>query len=167
MNKKSIRNKPSQPARKALPAAVHAAAMSLDGETPGADSTLLVTSDVPAHEAPEQAVAGHDEPENAAPADAPEAGVETDTAPAKAGARKADKPGKPLTFSLTLPATEALLFDALREQYQHDGAKLKKSVLLRAALLALAESDEERVATIIAGLQAPAEEKPRKPKSKK
>jgi len=155
MNKKSLRNKPAQPVQKALPAAVHAAALSLDSDTPGTDaSEPLVTADVPAHDVPADA---------AETSEAPEAHV----APAKAAARKAEKPGKPVTFSVTLPATEAHLLDALREQYQQDGAKLKKSVLVRTALLALAESDEERIAKIVADLQAPAEEKPRKPKSKK
>lgn len=162
MNKKSIRNKPSQPVQKALPAAVHAAAMSLDGETPGTDaSEPLVTADAPAHDLPAETPVDAVET-----TDAPDA-PETSAAPAKADKHKPAKPGKPVTFSVTLPATEAQLFDALREQYALDGDKLKKSTLLRAALLALAESDEARVATLIAGLQPPAEVKPAKSKSKK
>ena len=159
MNKKSIRNKPSQPVQKTLPAAVHAAAMSLDGETPGTDaSEPLVTADVPAHDLPAETAVDAVET-----TDAPE----TSAVPAKADKHKPAKPGKPVTLTVTLPATEAQLFDALREQYALDGDKLKKSTLLRAALLALAESDEARVATLIAGLQAPAEDKPAKSKSKK
>lgn len=165
MNKKSIRNKPSQPVQKTLPAAVHAAAMSLDGETPGTDaSEPLVTADVPAHDLPAETPVDAMETTDAPDApDAPDAGA----APAKADKHKPAKPGKPVTLTVTLPATEAQLFDALREQYALDGDKLKKSTLLRAALLALAESDEARVATLIAGLQAPAEDKPAKSKSKK
>ena len=153
MNKKSIRNKSTQPVQKALPAAVHAATMALDGEHPGDDTAgadaLFVTADLPADLV------------DAAPSEA-----EADPAPAKPATRKADKPGKAVTFSLSLPASEAALFDALREQYQPGEGKLKKSILLRAALLALAESDDERIAAIVAGLQAPAEEKPAKTKAK-
>lgn len=165
MNKKSIRNKTSQPVQKALPAAVHAAAMSLDGETAGAASGT-VADDVHMHD-----VSANTAADTAVDTDtAADGTAETsaDHAPKKSKAEKAEKPGKPVTFSLTLPATEAYLFEELRQTHQADGAKLKKSILLRAALLALAEADEARVAQIVASLQPPAEDKPAaKRKSKK
>jgi hypothetical protein len=181
MNKKSIRNKTSQPVQKALPAAVHAAAMSLDGETAGAASGTVADDvhmhDVTADTAPDTAV---DTAVDTNPAADVSADASADHAPKKSSAgraakptkaekaEKAEKPGKPVTFSLTLPATEAYLFEELRQTHQADGAKLKKSILLRAALLALAEADEARVTQIVAGLQPPADDKPAaKRKSKK
>ena len=143
MNKKSTHTKPSQPARKTMPAAVHAAALALEHDDTGVSETPLVVEHVA---------------DTPAPA----------TAPASV---RAEKPGKPVTFSLTLPGEEAHRFDALREAHQQDGVKPKKSIVLRAALIALAELDQGRAAQIIAGLQPPAEDKPKskphKAKSKK
>jgi hypothetical protein len=139
MNKKTSRKQAPQPARKTLPAAVHAAALAQGGDDGAVTDTPLVV-------------------ENAAGTAAP--------APAPA---KPEKPGKPATFSVTLPAGDAHRFDTLRHAHQAGGAKLKKSTLVRAALVALAELDQERVAQIIAGLQiADADQpKPNKAKSKK
>lgn len=153
MNKKTSRNKPSQPAQKTLTAAVHAAALAQGSEA--ADLTDIHT-DTPLVV------------ENVIDAPAPEAIPATDS-DAKKPSQKAEKPGKPVTFSLTLPAGDAQRFDVLRHAHQAEGGKLKKSTVLRAALVALSELDHERAAQIIAGLQAPGDDKPKagKAKSKK
>lgn len=168
MNKKSIRNRTSKPVEKTLPAAVHAAAMSLDGDTPGGSSAPFVVAEAHGSAADGAASPHQTEPQVAdeqlvePPADVP--------APEAASARpkKAEKPGKPVKLSFTLPGDEARLFDALRETHQLEGAKLKKSVLVRAALLALAEADESRIAQIVASLDPvkPAAPKAAKGKSK-
>lgn len=142
MNKKTSRNKPSQPARKTLPAAVHAAALAQGGDAADINDTPLVVENIT------------DTPPAAAAAEA------------EAPSHKAEKPGKPVTFSVTLPAADAQRFDGLRHAHQPDGAKLKKSIVVRAALMALAELDQARVAELIAGLQADSEDKPKASKAK-
>ena len=149
MNKKTSRSKPSQPAQKTMTAAVHAAALAQGSDAADVTDTPLVV-------------------ENIIDAPAPEA-IPATGSDAKKPSQKAEKPGKPVTFSVTLPAGDAQRFDVLRHAHQIEGAKLKKSTVLRAALVALSELDHERVAQIIAGLQAPAQDKPKpgKTKSKK
>ena len=145
MNKKTSRNKPSQPAQKTLPAAVHAAALAHSSEAADVNDTPLVV-------------------ENVVDTPAPAPAVE-----AEAPSHKAEKPGKPVTISVTLPAADAQRFDILRHAHQADGAKLKKSTVVRAALMALAELDQARVAELIASLQLDSEDKPKasKEQSKK
>jgi hypothetical protein len=140
MNKKTSRNKPSQPAQKTLPAAVHAAALAQGSDAADVNDTPLVVENVT------------DTPAPAAEAEAP--------------SHKAEKPGKPVTFSVTLPAGDAQRFDSLRHAHQPDGAKLKKSTVVRAALMALAELDQARVAELIASLQDDSEDKPKASRAK-
>lgn len=84
-------------------------------------------------------------------------------------ARPSPKPHEPVTFSITLPGNAAQLLDQLRQTHGTVEKKLKKSVLLRAALLALAETDPDRIAAIVAGLDKPqdAVAKPRKSRKNK
>lgn len=82
-------------------------------------------------------------------------------------ARPSPKPHKPVTFSVTLPGNAAQLIDQLRQTHGTAEKKLKKSVLLRAALLALAETDPDRIASIVAGLDMPQDKVARPRKSRK
>lgn len=63
---------------------------------------------------------------------------------------------RPQEATVIFAGAEAQLFDTLR--LGASGVKLKKSVVLRAALAALAEVGEERVAQLVAGL-APVKKK--------
>lgn len=54
------------------------------------------------------------------------------------------------TFSL--PESEMLVLNGLKKTHQANGASLKKSQLLRAALLALADIDADRLAQLLAQL---------------
>lgn len=142
MNKKTSRNKPSQPAQKTLPAAVHAAALAQVSDAADVNDTPLVVENI---------------------VDIPAPAVAAD---AEAPSHKAEKPGKPVTFSVTLPAGDAQRFDSLRHAHQLDGAKLKKSTVVRAGLMALAELDQARVAELIASLQVDGDDKPKASKAK-
>lgn len=158
MNRKSIRSTSSRPIEKALPAAVHAAAMSLDGETAGAPAMPLNALQAAPHDLaePGMAASADDGPDASAPPDRhtsdPYPSDPVADAPAPPSG-KAPKPARPVKFSVSLPAATAQLFDQLR--HGADGVKMKKSVVLRAALAALAQLDQEGIAHIVAGL-APA-----------
>lgn len=80
--------------------------------------------------------------------------------PAKAPKALKDKFVK-CTF--TLPESELAVLDAMKKTGSADGVTVKKSLLLRAALLALAEVDGERLAQLVAQLPAA----PRASKKKK
>jgi hypothetical protein len=82
--------------------------------------------------------------DGAAPAKAPK--KERAAAPAKVAKDKFVK----CTFSL--PESEMLVLDGLKKTHQANGAALKKSQLLRAALLALADVDADRLAQLLAPL---------------
>lgn len=146
MNKKSIRSRTTKPVQKSLPAAVHAAALSLESEIVAAAPEPLVVDGL---HVPSDHVA---DPVAATATDTPPADAAASRAKKPVKADKAEKPAKPVKFSFSLPASEARLFDELRAA---DGAKIKKSILLRAALLALAEIDKERLAQIVGELQPP------------
>lgn len=191
MNKKSLSSKTAKPAQKAMPLAVHAATLALHDDGAGAASSAAAHDPAQAHsEAPGDApgnapssapVASEGARDDGALGAAPVAAAAADTpAPAPAPkaasagrasksnkANKADKPGKPVKFTLTLPADELPQFEALRQAHQRDGAKLKKSVLMRAALLLLAQTDSARVAEIVAGLDVPKTVASKARKSKK
>lgn len=102
--------------------------------------------------APDAATAPLDETTLAAP---DQAGAGMATAPAQS--TKMDKPHKPVTISITLPGNAAQLLEQLRQTHGTLDKKLKKSVLIRTALLALAETDPDRIAAIVAGLDVPQE----------
>jgi hypothetical protein len=91
----------------------------------------------------------------AAPAKAPK--KERAAAPAKVARDKFVK----CTFSLL--ESEMLVLDGLKKTHQANGTALKKSQLLRAALLALADVDAERLTQLLAQLPAePASSKKKK-----
>lgn len=97
----------------------------------------------------------HSTPSGAVDAAAPAAGATVPPAPAMevpAAAEPAARKIKPQEASVTFKGEEARLFDALRTRHGVDGTKLKKTVLLRAALAALAAADEERIAQLVAGV---------------
>jgi hypothetical protein len=79
---------------------------------------------------------------------------------AKAAGKVAKDKFVKCTFSL--PESEMLVLDGLKKTHQVGGAALKKSQLLRVALLALADVDAERIAQLAA--QLPAEPAPGKKK---
>lgn len=74
-------------------------------------------------------------------------------APAKAAKAVKDKFVK---VSFSLPESEAGLLDALKKTHQGNGVAIKKSQLLRAGLLALADLDSEHIAKLLAHLPAEA-----------
>lgn len=83
---------------------------------------------------------------------APEEAVSAPAAEEQAAAAPVIKKVKPQEASVTFAGAEARVFDALRTRLGADGTRLKKSVLLRAALAALAEAGDERAAALVAGL---------------
>jgi hypothetical protein len=72
--------------------------------------------------------------------------------PAKADGKVAKEKFVKCTFSL--PESEMLVLNGLKKTHQIDGAALKKSQLLRVALLALADIDATRLAQLVAQLPA-------------
>ena len=83
--------------------------------------------------------------------------------PAKAAPAKAAEPAKPavkavkekfVKCTFALPESEMLVLDAMKKTYKANGVALKKSQLLRAALLALADVDADRLAHLVAQLPA-------------
>lgn len=76
------------------------------------------------------------------------------------------KDHKAVRYSFTVSSGEARLLEELRQTHQIGGTKLKKNVLLRAALLALSEVGSERLTQIVAqadeGLEGNAKRKKHK-----
>ena len=111
---------------------------------------------------------GQDAQEPAVPAAAKTAGKKPGKKPARAGtdaepaeskqpaAAKAIKPVKDkfIKYAFTLPESEMLVLDAMKKTHKANGVALKKSQLLRAGLLALADVDAERLAQLVAQLPA-------------
>jgi formiminotetrahydrofolate cyclodeaminase len=149
MNQKSRRSNVRAPTQQPDTSISNAAALPVDG-----DSALSASHDVL------QAAM-------AAPADAP-SDVAADAKPAKKNAKAvADEPVeappvkaakvpkiKFVKRTFSLPESEAALLDAMKKTHQANGLALKKSQLLRAALLALADVDAERLAQLVAHLPA-------------
>jgi hypothetical protein len=73
--------------------------------------------------------------------------------PAKAAKVAKDKFVK---VAFSLPESEAGLLDALKKTHQGNGVAIKKSQLLRAGLLALADLDSDHIAKLLAHLPAEA-----------
>ena len=131
---------------------------------PREDAQLDGAADTPAADAPDAAVEAA--PADAAESSAPAAGVTTSTGkkagkkPAKTASKAADKPAarptqeKFVKCTFALPESEMLVLDAMKKTHKANGVALKKSQLLRAGLLALADVDAERLAQLVAQLPA-------------
>jgi hypothetical protein len=91
----------------------------------------------------------HDAADAAKPAKKARASEETEVT-AKAPPKPTKDKFVKCTFSL--PESEMLVLDGLKKTHQANGAALKKSQVLRAALLALADIDAERLAQLVAQL---------------
>ena len=119
-----------------------------DGEQPdGADDAAA--AEPAAADAVEQSGA----PAAAAGSDAKQpANAAKKAAPAKAAAKAAKEKFVKCTF--TLPESEMVVLDAMKKTFKANGVALKKSQLLRAALLALADVDHARLAQLVAQLPA-------------
>jgi hypothetical protein len=81
-----------------------------------------------------------------------DAGAEVAAAPAKAAKVAKVAKEKFVKVSFSLPESEAGLLDALKKTHQGNGVAIKKSQLLRAGLLALADLDSEKIAKLLAHL---------------
>lgn len=140
---------------------LHAAMAPRESEQPEADAPAVdasvtdVAADNDAANAPQQAA-----PENNA-ADAGQAknigkksgkkpGKERGKEPGKAAEKVAKDKFVKCTFSL--PESEMLVLDGLKKTHQVGGAPLKKSQLLRVALLALVDIDAGHLAHLVAQL---------------
>lgn len=168
MNKKSTRSNARAPVAKPAVAITPSATLAVDGEFPlSASNGVTAPEPLAAHDVLQAAMAPR---EGALPAPAEAVQEDVAAAPAdsknssKKPAKTADKPAKDkfVKCSFTLPESEVAFLDALKKTHQANGIAVKKSQLLRAALLALADVDSERLAQLIAHL--PAEPSPKKKK---
>ena len=131
---------------------------------PREDGQLDGTADTLPADAPDAAVkaAPADAAENSAPAAAVTTGTSKKAGkkPAKTASKAADKPAarptqeKFVKCTFALPESEMLVLDAMKKTHKANGVALKKSQLLRAGLLALADVDAERLAQLVAQLPA-------------
>jgi len=89
--------------------------------------------------------------------------ADTDGKKAARKPAKAAEPAKPavkavkekfVKCTFALPESEMLVLDAMKKTHKANGLALKKSQLLRAALLALADVDADRLAHLVAQLPA-------------
>jgi hypothetical protein len=180
MNKKTNRSSLRAPTVNPASTIAPSATLAEDGELPlSASNGVSAPAPLAAHDVLQAAMA----PREGAPADAdaapkedavepgtpeapeaPEAGAKDAkaarklTKPAKSdkAAEPAVKPAKEKFVKCTfaLPESEMLVLDAMKKTYKSNGVALKKSQLLRAALLALADVDADRLTQLLAQLPA-------------
>jgi hypothetical protein len=187
MNKKTNRSSLRAPTVNPASTIAPSATLAEDGELPlSASNGVSAPAPLAAHDVLQAAMA----PREGAPADAapeqeavepgapetpevPEAGAKgakaarklTNPAKSDKAAEPAAKPAKEKFVKCTfaLPESEMLVLDAMKKTYKSNGVALKKSQLLRAALLALADVDAERLTQLLAQLPtAPAAGKKKK-----
>jgi hypothetical protein len=181
MNKKTHRGSLRAPTVNPASSIAPSATLTEDGELPLSTSNgvsppaplaahdVLQAAMAPREGAPADAVTEQDAVEPGAPEaaqapEAPEAGAKAAkaarklTKPAKSdkAAEPAAKPAKEKFVKCTfaLPESEMLVLDAMKKTYKSNGVALKKSQLLRAALLALADVDADRLTQLLAQLPA-------------
>jgi hypothetical protein len=181
MNKRPNRNNQRAPTAKPATSIAPSATMGLDGDVPlSASHGVTAPEPLAAHDVLQAAMAPLDtgaaaEPATETPAPPAETPVAVETPkgnakkPAKAAnkdatAEVADVPAKAakvakdkfVKVSFSLPESEAGLLDAMKKTHQGNGVAIKKSQLLRAGLLALADLDSDHIAKLLAHLPAEA-----------
>jgi len=167
MNKKTSRASLRAPTVKPVSSIAPSATLAEDGELPlAASNGVAAPAPLAAHDVLQAAMAPregapHDDadaaaavPEPANVADAPEQDA---SANGKKLPRKAAKAAEPVQekfvkCTFALPESEMLVLDAMKKTYKANGVVLKKSQLLRAALLALADVDAGRLTQLVAQL---------------
>jgi hypothetical protein len=182
MNKKTNRGSLRAPTVNPASSIAPSATLAEDGELPlSASNGVSAPAPLAAHDVLQAAMAPRegasaDADADAAPKEdavepgapeapeAPEAGAKDAkaarklTKPAKSdkAAGPAVKPAKEKFVKCTfaLPESEMLVLDAMKKTYKSNGVALKKSQLLRAALLALADVDADRLTQLLAQLPA-------------
>lgn len=179
MNKKTNRSIQRAPTAKPATSIAPSATLTLDGDVPLSASTGIAAPEpLAAHDVLQAALApldGGNAPESTsdtpapAPVDAKPVAVakpkgntkkpakaddkDAADAPAEAPAKAAKVvKDKFVKVSFSLPESEAGLLDALKKTHQGNGVAIKKSQLLRAGLLALADLDSEHIAKLLAHL---------------
>jgi hypothetical protein len=177
MNKKTNRSSLRAPTVNPASTIAPSATLAEDGELPlSASNGVSAPAPLAAHDVLQAAMA----PREGAPADAdtapeqeavepgapevPEAGAKGAKAARKlTNPTKSDKVAEPtakpakekfVKCTFALPESEMLVLDAMKKTYKSNGVALKKSQLLRAALLALADVDAERLTQLLAQLPA-------------
>ncbi len=179
MNRKTNRSIQRAPTTKPATSIAPSATLALDGDAPlSASHDMAAPQPLAAHDVLQAALApldAVDAPEAAAETPAPVAEQPEAAAKPKANAKKPGKaaetaaPAAPVEapakaakvakdkfvkVSFSLPESEAGLLDALKKTHQGNGVAIKKSQLLRAGLLALADLDSEHIAKLLAHLPA-------------
>lgn len=169
MNKKTSRASLRAPTVKPVSSIAPSATLADDGELPlAASNGVAAPAPLAAHDVLQAAMAPregapHDGADDnvvvAEPADVAEVPEQDASANAsgKKQARKAAKAAEPVQekfvkCTFALPESEMLVLDAMKKTYKANGVALKKSQLLRAALLALADVDAGRLTQLVAQL---------------
>jgi hypothetical protein len=181
MNKKTNRSSLRAPTVNPASTIAPSATLAEDGELPlSASNGVSAPAPLAAHDvlqaamapregaladaAPEQEAVEPGAPEAPAASEVPEAGAKGAKAARKlTNPAKSDKVAEPtakpakekfVKCTFALPESEMLVLDAMKKTYKSNGVALKKSQLLRAALLALADVDAERLTQLLAQLPA-------------
>jgi len=180
MNKKSTRSNARTPVLKPSAAIAPSATLAVDGEFPlSASNGASAPEPLAAHDVLQAAMAPREDgsPDTVPPeasqetgAAAPDAAGDSEESGEKSGKKNGKKPAKAadqpvkeaakektpkdkfVKMSFTLPESEVAFLDALKKTHQANGVALKKSQLLRAALLALADVDSARLTQLVAHL---------------
>ena len=181
MNKKTNRSTQRAPTAKPAASIAPSATLGLDGDVPlSASNGVSAPAPLAAHDVLQAALASDRdapaadgvaaEPTVAAPApdQVTDGAGKTGKKPAKTASKDVVAPvaapvdtpvkaaravkDKFVKVAFSLPESEAGLLDALKKTHQGNGVAIKKSQLLRAGLLALADLDSEHMAKLLAHL---------------
>jgi cytoskeletal protein RodZ len=170
MNKKTSRASLRAPTVKPVSSIAPSATLAEDGELPlAASNGVAAPAPLAAHDVLQAAMAPregapHDDADAADAAAVPADVADVADAPeqdasanGKKQARKPAKAAEPVQekfvkCTFALPESEMLVLDAMKKTHKANGVALKKSQLLRAALLALADVDADRLTQLVAQL---------------